>query len=582
MKSEAPTRRERLRSKIIDRFQRTGSLTGRKLLEYLPAMIMTNLSVLMLVSVDGLVVGNLVGSNALSAVNIFYPATIMIGVASTITASGAGSVISTAVGKNDLDSLRHIKSAVRSLMIAAAVIMSVVQIPIVYLIITSYNLSPEMNEMTWLYAVGIMISTPFGLISTVGVYQLQISGKMKALMWLSVAEGLVNLVLDLFFVGTLKMGVIGAGLGTACANAVRCTSTIIYLAKKTDMYRTNGAKARPADIKDILLSGLPEGSNSGINAIQNFFMMQIIILTFGATGGVIKGVCTFCLSLVNVLINGIQGSMRPLAGLLTGSEDHEGLRILMRQCIALIVCAVGAAVILIELDPGLFYFIHGVREIPEGGLLALQLFATYFIFRGIDTLFRLYLTNRRDSEFSAKLTVLGNATSPVFAFVLSRFLPGPFIWLSYLLTELLILSFNIWRYRKWLRQDAENADPDSKKLYLEVVPEKAGEASEEIYKYAEENGFSHKIAYKVSLCMEEMAAYAVRSQDKDEVQIQITVRFSKNEALFTMLDDGECIALNENREQQEMAVDNYEFIKKLAKSVQYQYILDMNYSVLRF
>ncbi len=570
----------RVRSKIEERFQRNGALTGRKLLEYIPAMLITNLSVLLLISVDGLVVGNLVGSNALSAVNIFYPATTMIGVASVLVASGAGSAISTCMGRNDIDALQHIKSAVRVMMFAATGIMSIVQIPLVYLIITSYNLSPEMNQTTWLYAIGIMISTPFGLVSTVGVYQLQIVGKMKVLMWLSAMEGIINLVLDLFFVGVLHMGVIGAGFGTACANVVRSTATVIYLTKKTDMYRTNGVKPRISDIKEVISCGLPEASNSGINALQNYFMMQVIIFVFGATGGVIKGVCTFCLSLVNVLINGIQGSMRPLAGILIGGEDHEGLRILMRQCIALIVCTVGVLTLVIGFNPGWFYFIHGVKEIPDGGILSLRFYVVFFVFKGMNSLFRLYLTNRKDTRFSTRLTVFGNATLPGFAFLLSLVFPAPFIWFAYLLTELLILLFNRWRYLRWLRQDAESLDPNTKTLYLTIEPEKAAEASREIYRYAEENGFSDSIANKISLCMEEMVAYAVKSQEKDDIRIQITVRFSGNEALFAMLDDGVCII--DNKDRRDMTVDNYEFIKKLAKSVQYQYILDMNYSVLRF
>ena len=580
MKLELLNKSKKDRSRIKERFKRNGALTGSKLLEYIPAMILTNLSVLMLLSVDGLVVGNLVGADALSAVNIFYPATTMIGVASVLVASGAGSAISTCMGRNDIDALQHIKSAVRVMMFAAAGIMSIVQIPLVYLIITSYNLSPEMNQTTWLYAIGIMISTPFGLVSTVGVYQLQIVGKMKVLMWLSAMEGIINLVLDLFFVGVLHMGVIGAGFGTACANVVRSTATVIYLTKKTDMYRTNGVKPRMSDIKEVISCGLPEASHSGINALQNYFMMQVILFVFGATGGVIKGVCTFCLSLANVMINGVQGSMRPLAGILIGGEDHEGLRILMRQCIALIVCAVGVLTLVMEIDPGWFYFIHGVKEIPDGGLLSLRFYVVFFVFGGMNSLFRLYLTNRKDTRFSTRLTVFGNATLPGFAFLLSLVFPAPFIWFAYLLTELLILLFNRWRYLRWLRQDAESLDPNTKTLYLTVEPEKAAEASREIYRYAEENGFSGSIANKISLCMEEMVAYAVKSQEKEDIRIQITVRFSGNEALFAMLDDGVCII--DNKDRRDMTVDNYEFIKKLAKSVQYQYILDMNYSVLRF
>ena len=41
----------------LKRYRRDGGLTLRKLAEYIPAMIMTNLSALLLMSEDGLVVG---------------------------------------------------------------------------------------------------------------------------------------------------------------------------------------------------------------------------------------------------------------------------------------------------------------------------------------------------------------------------------------------------------------------------------------------------------------------------------------------------------------------------------------------
>lgn len=49
-----------------------------------------------------------------------------------------------------------------------------------------------------------------------------------------------------------------------------------------------------------------------------------------------------------------------------------------------------------------------------------------------------------------------------------------------------------------------------------------------------------------------------------------------------MMDDGKCIALDENPETQELITDNYSLLKKIAKSVEYQYILNMNYTLIRF
>lgn len=82
------------RQEILKRFQRTDSLVTKKLLAYIPVMIFTNLSTLLLISVDGIVVGNLLGPDALASVNIFYPASILIGTASDWVAGGISIVLS--------------------------------------------------------------------------------------------------------------------------------------------------------------------------------------------------------------------------------------------------------------------------------------------------------------------------------------------------------------------------------------------------------------------------------------------------------------------------------------------------------
>ena len=97
------------------------------------------------------------------------------------------------------------------------------------------------------YAYGIMISLPFGLISTVGVFQLQIAGKMKALVKLSAMEGITNLLLDLLFVGAMDMGVAGAGYGTAAANVLRCLTTVYSKQSSQSDESPNGALSEKID-----------------------------------------------------------------------------------------------------------------------------------------------------------------------------------------------------------------------------------------------------------------------------------------------------------------------------------------------
>ena len=561
---------------------RTGGLTRKKLIEYIPAMLITNLSTLLLISVDGLVVGNLVGGKALSAVNIFSPATLLIGVISVLIASGIGICLSTGIGANDPQKLLRTKSAMKKMMAIAAIFVAVAQIPAVYLIISSYQLSPEMEAMTRQYAIGIMISSPFGLISTVGVHQLQIVGKMKALMWLAIMEGIANLVLDVVFVSVFHMGVAGAGFGTAGANVLRCTATVLFLVKKTNIFHSHGVKSGWKECREILSYGLPDASHALILAAQNYFITLVILSTFGEDGGIIKGTCAFAFSVTNVLITSVQGSLRPLMGLMIGSKDHDGTRMLLRQGLTFVTIFVSIIVVIIELFPGMFYYFHGVYDIPSGGELSLQLNAISFLFVGFNTIFRLYYSNRKDTRFSSTLTVVGHAAIPLIAFILTRFLPGPFLWLSNLIAELIILAFNMKRYTYWLEKDIAEQDKDEKTFYLTVTPDNAVEASQMIRGFAKENGYPADIAYNVGLCLEEMVAYIEASQDGAEIDTQIIIRFSHDAAHLIIIDNGRCITLDDDPESQALITNNYALIKRLAKSAQHRYVLNLNYTMFEF
>ena len=58
--------------------------------------------------------------------------------------------------------------------------------------------------------------------------------------------------------------------------------------------------------------------------------------------------------------------------------------------------------------------------------------------------------------------------------------------------------------------------------------------------------------------------------------------FDDENVLFTMLDDGACIIFDEDKEKQNMITDNYALLKRMSKSMHYQYVLNLNHTVLKF
>ena len=600
-----------------------GNLSWHKLKEYIPAMLMTNLSTLLLITVDGVVAGNLVGTDALASINIFYPVSVLTGAITMLASSAISISLATAMGKNDQAELDNVKGIALRAMILTAVVASIVQIPVVWLVIKSYGLSDEIFAMTMQYAVGIMLCTPLGIVSSVGTYQLQIAGKMKVLMKLSLMEGIANLLFDLFFMGVLDIGVAGAGFGTACANVLRCSATVIYMIRCTDMYKSSKKKVSIREVMELLGVGVPDSTNNLMLALQSYLIMKIILAAFGAPGGAIKGVTTLCFSVANVLVSGVSASVRPMMGLYAGGDDKEGLKILMRQGSILDFIFGALAFLVIEIRPDWFYTINGVHDIPDGGELAVRLYAPMIAICGFTILIRMYLTNRKDSKYATVLTIVGNATLPLYGYILFKIAPAPFIFLSYPLTEITLFTLASLRYKYWKEKDRKEAEEKREDIvfYMTVRPEDAVEASRQIRKYADGHGINQKISYRVALCMEEMVAYAQQAEktglkgkinidkrlhedmhklkDDDEsvsqalatmlgdiddcVSVEIMVRFKgKDAAVFVAMDDGRCIALDKNEETDKLITNNYALMRKLAKSVEYQYILNMNYTRFTF
>ena len=567
---------------VKDTFTFNGELTRKKVFSYFPAMLVTYASTLLLITVDGLVVSNMCGAEALSSVNIFYPATVFIGVISMIISAGAASRLAVVMGKIDLSQLYKTRATLKLLMIISAIFVTIVQVPIVYIIISSYHLSAEMNNLVWSYAIGIMLSSPLGLISSVGVLQLQIVGRMKVLMGLAALEGGVNLALDLLFVGPMGMGVAGAGYGTLSANLVRCSATLIYLIKKTDMFYCGDEKATKKEAWAIISRGIPDAANNLMNAIQNYVIMYIILSSFGEIGGAIKGVNNFTLSLVNVFINSIIGSVRPMCGLFSGAENHKGLSVLMRQGMLVSSVMTGLSVVIVEVFPSFFYTLHGVTDIPDGGILSLRLFALYFVFLGLNSLFRLYFSNRKILKFTTVVTIVGSGSLLLFALIFSVVFPPEYLWLSYLASETVTLIANVVRYIISVRDDKKNVKDDETDIYVTVTPQEAVEVSRQIRSYAAEHGINRKHAFRVALCVEEMTAYAKNSHKSEDVDIQVIIRFFSDHAVLMIIDDGKCIYLDNEKDNQKIVTTNYGLLKKLSSEVEYQYVLDLNYTVCKY
>lgn len=92
----------------------------------------------------------------------------------------------------------------------------------------------------------------------------------------------MNIVLDLLFVGVLRMGVGSAALATAISQAASALLCFIRLVRTNDIYQVKIREIRfhPAQLRQIISFGLPSGLQNSIISIANI-VVQSNINKFG-------------------------------------------------------------------------------------------------------------------------------------------------------------------------------------------------------------------------------------------------------------------------------------------------------------
>ena len=126
------------KSEIEKKYFLSGDLTRKKLFSFLPALILTNISTALLISVDSLVAGNMISADALASISFYSPVSNIIGAITAIISTGSATLLSLRVGDVDSDGILRTKKLIANISVIAAIIVSLLQIPIVFFIINTY------------------------------------------------------------------------------------------------------------------------------------------------------------------------------------------------------------------------------------------------------------------------------------------------------------------------------------------------------------------------------------------------------------------------------------------------------------
>ena len=185
--------------------------------------------------VDGLFVSNLIGTDALSAVNLTAPVISLVTAISTMLATDGSAVIMRKVGAQK----RQEANEDFTFLIVVNVVVGLLMASIGYLTMDSFfasmSWSPEVSEYCNIYLSRYLIFTiPILLMNNFTLYMIA-AGKAALSMISSIAGGVLNMVLDYFLIAVFGLGIAGAAIATGLGYSVTAVVGIVIFFRKNSL-----------------------------------------------------------------------------------------------------------------------------------------------------------------------------------------------------------------------------------------------------------------------------------------------------------------------------------------------------------
>lgn len=274
---------KKVRTKTNTNLMTEGNIAKQLFFFSIP-LILGNLLQQLYNTADSIVVGNFVGSNALAAVGSGTVLINLIIAFSQGTAVGAGVVIAQYIGakhKEKLSEAVHTSVAI-ALIIGAALSLFGVLFSKTLLIWmkTPKEVLNESVVYLRIYFAGLIFNVIYNMAAGI----MNAAGNSKrSLRYLAYAS-VTNIILDLLFVGLLKMGIMGAALATDISQLLSGILSMLFLMRVNEDYKVTLKKIKlhKESAKKIIRVGLPTGLQNTVISISNV-LVQSGINGFGAT-----------------------------------------------------------------------------------------------------------------------------------------------------------------------------------------------------------------------------------------------------------------------------------------------------------
>lgn len=421
--------------------QLSDHFTYRRLLRFtFPSIIMMVFTSIYGV-VDGFFVSNFAGKTPFAAVNFIMPVLMILGCAGFMFGTGGSALISKTMGEGQQKKSTEIFSLLIYVSILLGIVLAVFGIAFLRPIAVFLGAEGRMLADCVTYGRIILIALPFYILQFEFQCLFSTAGKPNLGLYITVASGVANMVLDALFVAAFQWGLVGAAAATAVSQLVGGGLPLLYFGRKnTSMLRLCKCRFEGKIILKACSNGASElMSNISMSIVSMLYNTQLMKYA-GENGIAAYGVLMYVSMIFMAIFIGYAVGTAPVIGYHYGAQNHSELKGLLKKSTVLIggfsvlMCIAG------ELlgRPLSVLFVGYDSELLAITAHAFSIFSVAFLFSGYAIFGSSFFTALNDGLTSALISFLRTLVFQVAAILIFPLLWGlTGIWWSIVAAEVM-------------------------------------------------------------------------------------------------------------------------------------------------
>lgn len=413
----------------------------KKMVKYVLPTVIGQVAFFLFTIIDGIFIGNGVGTNALGALNLILPFVLFVNAFNMLITVGGVAVAAVRIGKNNIEGATDAFLHAFFCMAIVSAIMSAIGVllpeQIGSILGANETYIGYVKDYLFWYSLFIIPSSLGVLFQFFG----RTDGANILVMVATITSACLNIFLDWLFVFPLNKGVGGAAIATGISQTVSLIIVSMYFFKKNALFKFRKFKFQKKVFGKIFLRGIPETIAQFATPVATLFMNRVLLASLGEIAVNSYSVISYVASFSVAIFYGVATGIQPLLGEAYGDKNTEDLHYYRKW--AAFIDVVGSVVVYVVVIFIISYICKLFATDDETAEYAAGVIAYFgwgFIVMSLNTLISTYLYSTKRTTQAIIVNVLRSFVFNTAAtFLLPMFFGKTAVWFSFGVYE--VLSF---------------------------------------------------------------------------------------------------------------------------------------------